>query len=169
MEANLDEQIIALLKEGRSVAVTATGLSMHPFLRPGDLVAIRPIEDRERILPGELVLYEQDGVRWVVHRVIRVMGEGGAVVLAKGDALPFPDRPVERKRVAGKAVSIKRPEGREYLLETTLSRRFNALIALLSRWEVRCFNRLPAEVRGNDFLLRLVKAPKWFLSKMFYP
>ncbi|MCX6348122.1 MAG: signal peptidase I [Candidatus Aureabacteria bacterium] len=165
----MDKHIIALLKEGRSVAVRATGLSMHPFLRPGDIVVIRPIKDRERILPGELVLYEQDGGRWVVHRVIRVMGEGGAVFLTKGDALPLPDQPVEKGRVAGKAVSIRRPAGREYSLETTLSRRFNALIAILSRWEARCFKLLPAGVRGSEFLSRLVKAPKWLLIKMLYP
>jgi signal peptidase I len=169
VEANLDEQIIALLKEGRSVAVRAAGLSMHPFLRPGDLVAIRPIENRERILPGELVLYEQEAGRWVVHRVIRVMGEGGAVVLAKGDALPCADPPVERERVAGKAVSLKRPAGREYALETAASRRINGLFALLSHCEARCFNLLPPGVRGNDLLSRLLKSPKWFLTRMLYP
>jgi signal peptidase I len=165
----IDSAIITLLREGRSVAVRAEGRSMHPFLRPGDLVAIRPIEDRERILPGELVLYERDGVRWVVHRVIRVMGEGGAVVLVKGDALPLPDQPVEKGRVAGKAVSIRRPAGREYALETAASRRINGLFALLSHCEARCFNLLPPGVRRNDLLSRLLKSPKWFLSKMLYP
>lgn len=171
MKEGLDTAIITLLREGRSVTVKASGRSMHPFLRPGDLVAIRPFPspDSGGVRAGDLILFEQGRGRWCLHRAIQTAREASSPVLAKGDSLLRPDPPVDQPRIAGKAFSIRRPEGRERSLGTAFSRPANALIALLSRWEALCFNRLPSGVRRNNLFLRLIKAPKWFVSKMFYP
>lgn len=166
---NMDRQIIALLREGRSVAVTAEGRSMHPFLRPGDTVVIRPLDRREEILAGELILAEQGGGRWALHRAIRTGGKASAPVVVKGDALLRADLPVERESVAGKAAALKRPGGREYALESASARRMNAIIALFSLWETRWFRLLPAVVRRDGWLPRLIRSPKWFLIRILYP
>jgi len=165
----MDSAIIALLREGRSVVIAAEGRSMHPFLRRGDFLTIRPLGKQERIRAGDLILSEDPAGRWLAHRALRPLREKDRTLTVKGDALIRADLPIEREKAIGRAVALKRSGGREYALETGSAGRLNSAIAAVSLWEARCFGLLPERVRGNGFLLRLLKAPKWFLIRMLYP
>ncbi len=160
-----DRQIFALLREGRSVVVRAEGRSMHPFLRPGDAVVIRPLREGEGIVAGELVLVEREGGRPVLHRVLLP----GRSLVVKGDALLGADLPFPRERVAGKASELRRAGGRGHALETASARRRNAWIARFSGWESLSAGLLPAFARRSELLRRLIRAPKWLLVRALFP
>ena len=160
-----DRQIIALLREGRSVEVRAEGRSMHPFLRPGDAVVIRPLREGEGIAAGELILLEREGGRPVLHRALF---PGGSLVV-KGDALLAADPPFAPERAAGKASELKRRGGRVHPLETACARRRNAWIARFSGWESLAARFLPSFARRSELLSRLIRAPKWLLVRALFP
>jgi signal peptidase I len=146
---------------------------MHPFIRPGDWVTILPAsgEDRENFRPGVCVVFRDQGRRWLIHRVIG-RGGGSRAILTKGDALLHPDYPVKREWLAGRVTVLERSgSGRTYLLDRPSSRRRGRVIALLSRWEAAVFSlgsRAGSASEGG-ILVRLVKSPRWLLTRIFFP
>lgn len=73
------EQLMELLRtqlaDGGSARLPVTGFSMLPLLCPGrDQVVLAELDRRPR--PGDMILYRRDSGRYVLHRVIRQMGDG---------------------------------------------------------------------------------------------
>jgi hypothetical protein len=92
-----------LLRTGRSVRFTATGASMGPVIRGGDVVTIAPCAG-ERLRPGVVALY------WTprgltLHRVLR---RRGAILVMRGDALDSPGESVLATSALGRLVSVFR-------------------------------------------------------------
>lgn len=149
------------------------GRSMHPFIRPGDRVTIRLLAEEagRRYRPGDCVVFRDRWERWLIHRVIG-RGRGPNIILTKGDALPRPDSPVEMERLAGMVCSLERPgSGRIYLLDRPGARFLGRVIAILSRCETVVLSlggRAPAAGR-NGILIRLIKTPRWLLTRLFFP
>lgn len=76
-------RIRAILDAGGTCVVTVTGTSMVPLLRHGkDQVLLAPLTGPVR--RGDIVFYTRPTGQCVLHRVVRVLPQGGAVFL--GDA-----------------------------------------------------------------------------------
>ena len=75
--------ICSLLREGHSkVPVTVSGGSMTPFLHHGDTVYLNPVEAAPQ--KGDIVLYTRPSGQYVLHRIVKVNGDGSYIML--GDA-----------------------------------------------------------------------------------
>jgi hypothetical protein len=99
--------IRAALERKQHVRLTATGSSMFPFIRSGDVVELEP----PRPLPvvGDLVLAQSaslaEGERYVLHRVVRVKGEA---FFLRGDAQQYYEGPFRRRDILGRVTLIYR-------------------------------------------------------------
>jgi signal peptidase I len=113
-----------------AVSLRVASCSMLPVLWPGDVIAVRRVEDRD-ITPGKLVVYlakdflVRQTVRWdpaaesmtngvvvtmfTVHRAVR--WERGALI-TRGDAIPVDDSPVQPASILGEVVAIQRRRAR---------------------------------------------------------
>lgn len=120
-----DAAWVALAREhlalGRPLVVRASGLSMWPFLRPGQRVVVEP---RRPLSVGDLALVELGG-SLVLHRVI---GLSGSRLVSKGDHNPRPDPELDRAAVLGSVSG-----GRLGTLVARLSKHGGAPLATLSR------------------------------------
>jgi hypothetical protein len=64
-----------VLSHGQSFRFRAHGLSMLPFIRPGDLLTIQSLGGRAPRV-GDVILYQVAGERLAAHRVLRGMTAG---------------------------------------------------------------------------------------------
>ncbi|MGH9511026.1 MAG: S24/S26 family peptidase [Terriglobales bacterium] len=103
-----------VLRASGSVRLRVMGASMLPSVWPGDVVTVAR-RDAATIVPGDLVLHENDG-RFFVHRVIEKMNAGadwmgkedGIHFVTQGDAVPQPDPPFTSAQLLGRVSSIQR-------------------------------------------------------------
>jgi len=149
------------------------GRSMHPFIRPGDLVTVRPPDGAAAggIRRGDCVVFRDRDSRWLVHRVIGGP-DGSGRFRTKGDALPGPDHAVERNSVAGVVTIVeRRGSDRRYRLDRKRNRRLGRLIAVLSEFEAAVVSAFPVRrfSGGGKIFDRLVKSPRWTLTRIFFP
>lgn len=104
-QAYLDT-VCALLKEGHTpVSVTVAGKSMTPFFDPGDTVFLEL--PRGPIREGDVVLFARFGVKYVLHRVVRVFPDGRLELL--GDA-QVNSEPVLPEQVQAVMTGLRRGE-----------------------------------------------------------
>ncbi len=109
----LDELVEEALKSGRRVRFRATGESMRPAIREGDILLVAPARPEE-LAPGDIVL-SRVGRKLTAHRLVEVLRaeapegrEGGVLrVVCRGDAVSAPDLPLEGSRVLGKIVAVE--------------------------------------------------------------
>lgn len=77
------DMVCDLLRQGEtSVAVPVAGGSMIPFLHSGDTAYLDL--PRFPVKPGDILLYTRPNGQYILHRVIRVKGDGS--LLMAGDA-----------------------------------------------------------------------------------
>ena len=99
--------IESLLARGCSVRFRASGGSMHPTIRAGDILILAPIDPTE-LRKGTVVLARQSG-RLVAHRIADVTKcDGGTRVLLRGDALSACAPAVSADAVLATVVGIER-------------------------------------------------------------
>ena len=99
--------IESLLAHGCSVRFRASGGSMHPAIRAGDMLILAPIDATE-LRKGDVVLARQSG-RLVAHRIADVMkSDAGTRVLLRGDALSACAPTVSADAVLARVVAIER-------------------------------------------------------------
>lgn len=95
-----------LLEQGTAVKFRATGNSMQPFIRDGDVVLAVPL-GAHSISRGDVLLYTTQAGKIVVHRVIR-KGRNGCL-LPKGDAAPWSNESwIDPASVWGRVVRVER-------------------------------------------------------------
>jgi signal peptidase I len=101
-----------LLAEGKTIRVRADGTSMHPSVKSGSVIFIKPIEKGDRLLPGEIIAWKRDtGI--VVHRLIRTYRQKGQeFFVTRGDSSLEEDEPVLSEQIAGRVVRVENPEGK---------------------------------------------------------
>lgn len=125
-----------LLGGGSALRFTARGSSMHPIVRDGDTLLIRPRQP-ESIGTGDVVLCETDAGQLLVHRVIRRRAEGDGIrFLVQGDQAARPDGWIPAVRVHGRLEEIER-DGRRLDLTATTSRLLGLLLVLVHRMDLR--------------------------------
>ena len=103
----LREACAALLSSGQLVRFRATGLSMDPTIRDGDVLTVEPV-DLNEIRPGEVLLYRTErGV--VAHRLVRYETvESQPLYILRGDASGTCDPPVCVGEVLGRVTAVRR-------------------------------------------------------------
>lgn len=111
-----------LVADAEPLPLRIVGGSMAPFLRPGDLVRLLPLDPGGPRI-GELVALAADAGHVVVHRVVARQGER---VVTRGDASPAADGAVA---LLARVVAAERA-GRPLRLGLRRGRR---LLAWLSR------------------------------------
>jgi hypothetical protein len=127
----------AVLAKGKAFRFEARGASMHPVIRDGDVVTVRPLAVAEG-KTGDVVAFVHPVTGGV--RIHRIVGAGGAGYRLKGDNALCEDGAVPRDAVLGRIARIER-EGRDVLLGPALR---SPLLARLSRtaWFTRLTRRL---------------------------
>jgi polysaccharide export outer membrane protein len=115
-----------LLQSGYSIEFRATGSSMYPTIKDGEMITVRPATI-SGIKTGDIVLYRnQTGV--IAHRVVYVTDR----LHMCGDASNTFDAPVMPHQILGKVISTKR-KGRKILLNKGVIRVIRAwLIQMLA-------------------------------------
>lgn len=92
--------IRSALKRGQRVRMTVSGSSMLPFIRSGDEVELEPVLSQPDI--GDVILAQRDDERYVLHRVIRVEGEG---FFLRGDGQRNCEGPFALRKALGKVTT----------------------------------------------------------------
>ncbi|MFM2316914.1 MAG: hypothetical protein RLZZ155_1246 [Bacteroidota bacterium] len=93
--------------QGHSVQTFASGYSMFPFLRKGDLLTVEPFS-MDKIKRGDVVVFESED-SWIAHRVIRIQSFDGAIQLrTRGDARISSDPAINKANYVGLVSSIER-------------------------------------------------------------
>ncbi|MBN1140131.1 MAG: signal peptidase I [Anaerolineae bacterium] len=134
--AEFDALAQAILDEGLTLRFRAKGMSMHPFVRNGDILHVRAVAP-DRVHIGELVLFRIAGSRVAVHRVLRkTRSAGKPAFVIKGDRVEQPDGVVPAENILGQVIARER-NGVKIDLTTPARRLVKAGIAWLSpAWPV---------------------------------
>jgi len=106
------EQLVQLvllqLEQGGVAYLTVTGWSMRPFLRDQkDRVRLVPVE---KLRSGDIILYHRDNGQYVLHRILRQLGQGG--YLCCGDN-QWETEVIEDRQILAVVTEIFR-DGKEY-------------------------------------------------------
>jgi signal peptidase I len=105
----------ALLREGRAVRFRASGISMRPFIREGDILTVKPI-DPAKVRRGDVVLFKGPRDRVRAHRVIRITHDGERLhFTARGDNAIFEKEDFTDLELLGLADRLERGT-RQYIL-----------------------------------------------------
>ncbi len=73
------------ISKGHSVQTVASGYSMFPFLRKGDLLTVEPVP-MDKIKRGDVIVFESNG-KWIAHRVMIKFIENDKIkLIPRGDA-----------------------------------------------------------------------------------
>ena len=99
---------VAILKRGGTFCFKASGLSMHPFVRDGDILIIRPASN-QTLRKGDIIFYMSTDYKLIAHRIIAAANRGDDFVFTvRGDMVPASTEQVSSKRILGKVVSLRR-------------------------------------------------------------
>lgn len=104
-----------LIESNHSVKIVASGYSMFPFMRNGDIQTISPVPIEE-IQIGDIAVFERNNV-WISHRVIDIQKTNHEITLIlRGDTCIQIDPLVTEENYIGKTVAFER-NGKVYHLD----------------------------------------------------
>lgn len=104
------------IKNGHSVQTLASGHSMFPFLRKGDILTVEPIP-MDKVQRGDVVVFESEE-KWIAHRVIKIRkGAAGLEFLLRGDTCIKFDPVVNKKNYKGIVIAFKRKSSENNLAQ----------------------------------------------------
>jgi len=128
-------EILALdfLSQGLPIRFRATGSSMRPFIFNNDVVEIWPANS-QIFRKGDIVLFQTESGRFLLHRIICVQGER---LLVQGDALITPDGWITRYQILGIAKKVYHYTGRRVALYNWYSKFFGEVWILMT--PLRCW------------------------------
>ena len=127
-QAKIGQLSAELLAAGRALTVRVRGSSMFPWLHPGDLVRVEPV-DPANLHPGDVILF-QAGDMAITHRLLR-WKEG--YLITKGDAAPYQDTPLSPAEVLGRVTEVRRGD-QAWRLDQGWHRMLAPILALISPW-----------------------------------
>ena len=103
------ERLKPFLEEGKSVLLPIYGRSMRPFIIGGeDKALLLPVKSPVEV--GDIVLAWVDGRRYVVHRVVKTVGDS---VTLEGDGNIIGEEHCSQADVVAKVEEVVRPDGRK--------------------------------------------------------
>jgi signal peptidase I len=105
---NRDIDIItAVLESGNGVELSATGYSMFPALRPGNMVTVKTLPEGVLPDPGSVVVYRESNIL-VMHRLLEITDDNGNLqFITRGDSRMESDKPWTQQQFLGVAVVYK--------------------------------------------------------------
>ncbi len=110
------------LKNGDAVALTVTGSSMMPLLKPQrDIVWLEQC-DIQQIKKGDILLFERENGKPVLHRVRKVNND---FLLMNGDALYW-NEAIKKTQVVARVKKFKRNK-KEFTCESKKVKAWNAV------------------------------------------
>ena len=137
-----------ILNKGDTLRFRAHGGSMHPFIRDGDIIEVKPIMEASAIRLGDVIFYRSSRGRLFAHRVIKVGGQRDQrALVTKGDSTSSPDPLVHPEQVLGQVVAIKRGD-RRIRLDRGVHRFINVLWARLSPYSPWFYSIIRKAKRG---------------------
>lgn len=135
-----------LLRQGQRVRFKAPGQSMHPTIREGEAITVKPAA-ASAVRKGDIILYSfKRG--FIAHRVRRILrGRAGSpCFITRGDASDAAECAVAAKQVLGKVISVERG-GRSidiYSRKVKIIRMLRLCASHIKRWARNFFDmRLP--------------------------
>ncbi|HXX54055.1 MAG TPA: signal peptidase I [Thermodesulfovibrionales bacterium] len=97
-----------IINSGLSLRVKATGGSMIPFLKSGEILTIRKASPAS-LKKGDLLFFRSSNGHCLLHRIIMIkQTQKSFLIQTKGDGLIEPDEPVPDTRIVGKVHRIER-------------------------------------------------------------
>jgi len=152
--SGLKELLQAVIEKKASFRFRAKGISMHPFIKDGDIVTISPLSNGDPHL-GDVVAFCQPKTgRLVVHRIIKKTSSGYFI---QGDNASESDCFKAIDEIVGRVIRVER-QGRRILFGQGLEKR---ALAFLSR------NRMlqPLVYRARALSRRASIRRRWNKSK----
>ena len=108
--ADFKPLVVDILRSGQQLRFRASGSSMLPFIRSGDVLLVDP---GSPVRYGDVILFCAGDERLIVHRVTRVVrAHGEASVVVRGDALSRHDGVFHVREVLGRVSAFDRGEHR---------------------------------------------------------
>ena len=121
-----------LIENNHAVKIVASGYSMFPFMRNGDVQTISPIPIEE-IKVGDVAVFERDN-DWISHRVIAIRNTNNETTLTlRGDTSIQLDPLVTKANYIGKTVAFERG-GTVYSIDNFKNK--NKRIVQFGKWRV---------------------------------
>ena len=129
----VSEVLLDALARGESVRVRVQGVSMLPWLREGDQVCVRPSAGC-RLRCGDIALFRRTPSRLILHRIVGVRTEAGAVVC---DCLGDSESGSPERVPAASVIGVVATTPMRRAAYRTLHRPRRWLNRLLSNWGLR--------------------------------
>lgn len=132
----LSELSEELLKEGKTIKLQVTGLSMFPTIRSGDFVYIESLKNS---LPqiGQVLFFKDAAQRLVLHRLVALEKANGVLrLVAKGDGYTKRLDPLSLGQILGLVTFVER-RGIKQPLPLRKPGWFLQLYAFIYYWLVR--------------------------------
>lgn len=134
-------EVAELIRQGRTVTLTARGNSMNPFIVDRrDRVVLGPCTDVQ-LQPGTVVLALTDDRRYVLHRIVRRQGNELTLL---GDGNLHQTERTDTSRVIGLLTAVIR-KGRTYSTDGAVWLRYSRWWRILTpvrRWLLAIFRRI---------------------------
>ena len=132
-----------ILNRGLSLRLRATGRSMAPFLRGGEIVTIKKVPCASLRI-GDLIFYKGWDTPPLLHRIVKKQRtENGLVFQTKGDAVSGADEPVSEHDILGKVCIIEKNFFGMGTKHVHMGSRFwktiNYLLAIISSFRSRMY------------------------------
>ena len=108
----LIELLQAVLDKGKPFRFEATGGSMSPFVRDGDVITVSPLSDTSPRLGDVVAFIRPESGKLAVHRVV---GKWDGSYLIRGDSAPDSADLIPRANVLGRVTRVERDGKRVYL------------------------------------------------------
>jgi len=144
VDSETQRTFAALMKEKGGIRLRASGYSMYPYIRPGDICRFE--RTGHPLRPGQIGLVVSDKGILYSHRLHRIGYQSGFVYQFRGDMNPAYDNPVRPYQVIGIMTELDRkgkilPEGqrsrRMWAVTAMRGVLFFRLCAFLFAWTLR--------------------------------
>ena len=125
-----------LLGDGYPIRFCATGQSMKPTIKDGEVIIIEPVEPA-KIERGDIIFYRaKRGV--IAHRVMAIARTDGGqpTFILRGDSAVTDDPPVASSNILGRVIAVER-RGRNINLSSHSAKRLAVIKVLLYKLRVR--------------------------------
>ncbi len=141
---------------GQAITIPVTGVSMRPFLEPGDSVTLAPIDEKP-IEQGDILLYRRASGQFVLHRVVKISHR---TITFCGDGHTTVEKNIPIANVVARVIQYQKDDA-EYGLEeirTQGCRRLrNRSVRALATWWHKHGKSGDGGLSAYRFLLRYLK------------
>lgn len=131
-----------ILNKGLSLRIRATGRSMAPFLKGGEILTIKKVPDSSFYI-GDLIFFKTRYGSLLLHRLIRKQHRDMVILQTKGDAVPGADEPVSEHNILGKVCIIEKNifgmATKRVHMESRFWKTINYLLAIISSVHSRMY------------------------------